>query len=425
MNSRLRPELCCIIWLVLFAGVLPGTVQAENWPCFRGPSRQGISTEKDIPVKWSGTENICFKREIPGRGWSSPIVWGDRIYLTTATEEGTCLRLVRIARQSGAILWDKEISRQKAGHKHASNSYATSTPATDGEHIYTLAADGGIVCASMDGDMLWSYRDFEYYSEHGLGVSPVLYDETVIVAYDWSSPGPDKKVGWQKPWDESLIISLDKNTGKIRWKGKRGQSRIAHVTPNILSEGGAEQLISAAGDVIQGFDLTTGERIWTAKTSGEGVVPSVVIGDGLIFQTSGFGEPRLLAIRTGGKGDVTATHIAWASPNDVPMIPSMLYVKPYLYTLTEGGVARCRDADTGKSVWRKRLPGRYSASPVFADGRIYFLSEQGKTTVIEAGPEFKKIAQNDLKEKCVAGIAISQGHIFIRSESNLYCIGKK
>ncbi len=407
----------------LITGIFaPSPAGAENWPCFRGATRQGISNEKNLPVEWSDANNIVWKTPIPGRGWSSPIVWGDRIYLTTATEEGTCLRLVRIARQAGTIVWDREILKQKAGHKHANNSYATSTPVTDGENVYVLAADGSIAAVSNEGDVVWTNREFKYYSEHGLGVSPVLYKELVIIPFDWSSK-EEREVGWQKPWDKAFIWALDKNTGQVKWKAGRGQSRIAHVTPNILSEGGTEQLISPAGDVIQGFDLTTGERIWTAKTFGEGVVPSVVIGDGLIYQTSGFPKKILHTVHTGGKGDVTETHMAWETDKDVSTIPSMLYVKPYLYTLTEGGVVRCLKADTGEQLWKKRLPGRYSASPVFADGKIYFLSEQGRATVIEAGPEFKRIAQNDLKEKCVASIAISQGNIFIRTEKNLFCIG--
>jgi outer membrane protein assembly factor BamB len=276
----------------------------------------------------------------------------------------------------------------------------------------------------MEGTIAWVNRDFEFYSEHGLAVSPILYGDLLIVAFDGSSSGPDEKLGWQKPWDQAVILALDKNTGKVRWKGRRGASRIAHVTPQILSENGRDQLISSAGDVVQGFDLKTGQRIWTVSTPGEGVVPSVVIGEGLIFSTSGFGEPTIRATRTGGKGDVTGTHIVWESADDVPKIPSMLYVRPFLFLVTESGVAKCLKAATGEVVWRERLGGRYSASPIWADGRIYFLSEKGRTTVIEAGPEFKVIAQNELGEKCCASPAVSQKHIFIRSEHNIYCIGR-
>ena len=314
--------------------------------------------------------------------------------------------------------------RQKPGHKQRLNSYASSTPVTDGKRVYVLAFDGTLVAVSMEGSVIWTYREFEYYSEHGLGVSPILYRDLLIVPFDGSSSGPDKKLGWQKPWDQAVILALDKNTGEVRWRGRRGSSRIAHITPQVLSENGRDQLVSSAGDVVQGFNLKTGERIWTVSSPGEGVVPSVVIGDGLIFTTSGFGDSTIRAVRTGGKGDVTKTHIAWESTDDVSKIPSMLYVRPFLFLVTETGVAKCLRAETGEELWRERLGGRYSASPIWAEGRIYFLSEKGKTTVVQAGSEFKVLAENELNEKCSASPAVSQKHIFIRSENNIYCIGR-
>ncbi len=395
---------------------------AENWPGFRGPTRQGISHETGIPVKWSTTSNIEWKTPIPGEGWSSPIVFDNYVFVTTATDAGASFRLLCLDRLTGSVLWDKEVLRQKPGHKSRQNSYASSTPVTDGQQVYVLAFDGSLAAVSMKGTVVWTNRDFPYYSEHGLAVSPIVYRDLLIVPFDGSSAGPDKYLGWQKPWGQAVVVALDKNTGKVRWKGRRGLSRIAHVTPQILTENGHDQLISSAGDAVQGFDLITGERIWTLSNPGEGVVPSVVIGDGLIFTTSGFGQPTIRAIRTGGKGDVTQTHIAWESPDDVPMIPSKLYVKPYLFSVTEAGVAKCLKAATGEVLWRERLAGRFSASPIWAEGRIYFLSERGRTTVVEAGPEFKVIAENEIEEKCCASPGVSQRHIFIRSENNLYCI---
>ncbi len=397
---------------------------AENWPCFRGPSRQGISHEKDIPVEWSQTSNILWKRPIPGEGWSSPIVFDDRVFVTAATDGGASFHLLCLDRMNGNVLWDKEVLRQKPGHKQKFNSYASSTPATDGQRVYVLAFDGTLAAVSNEGTIIWTYRDFEYFSEHGLAVSPILYKDLLIVPFDGSSSGTDKKLGWQKPWDQAVILAMDKNTGKVRWKGRRGYSRIAHVTPQVLSENDQDQLVSSAGDVVQGFDLKTGQRIWTASSSGEGVVPSIVIGEGLIFTTSGFGDSAIRAIRTGGRGDVTGTHILWESANDVPKVPSMLYVSPFLFLITESGIAKCLRAATGEVLWTERLEGRYSASPIWADGRIYFLSEKGKTTVVQAGPEFKVLAENELKEKCGASLAVSQKHIFIRSENNIYCIGR-
>jgi outer membrane protein assembly factor BamB len=424
MRTDYRNELLCVWCSAALVLIAFNSSLAENWPGFRGPTRQGISHEADVPIEWSANSNIVWKTAVPGEGWSSPIVFDDRVFVTTATDEGASFRVVCLDRLAGTVLWNKEVLRQKPGHKQRLNSYASSTPVTDGQRVYVLASDGSLAAVSMEGTIAWVNRDFEFYSEHGLAVSPILYRGILIVAFDGSSPGPDEKLGWQKPWDKAVILALDKNTGKVRWKGRRGASRIAHVTPQILSENGKDQLISSAGDVVQGFDLKTGQRIWTASSPGEGVVPSVVIGEGLVFTTSGFGEPAIRAARTGGKGNVTGTHIVWESTDDVPKIPSMLYVRPFLFLVTESGVAKCLKAATGEVVWRERLGERHSASPVWAEGRIYILSEKGKTTVIQAGPEFEVTAQNELGEKCCASPAVSQKQIFIRSERNIYCIGR-
>jgi len=424
MRTINRTTTLTLCWLAAFFAVGLQTATAENWPGFRGPTRQGISNEKDLPIKWSETSNIVWKTPIGGSGLSSPVVFGDRIFVTTTTDEGASYRLLCLDRKTGDVLWNKQILRQKPGHKQRLNSYASSTPVTDGKNVYIVAFDGSIAAVSTEGKTVWMYRNFEYFSEHGLGVSPILYKKLLIVAFDPSSSGPDTKLGWQKPWDKAVILALDKNTGKVRWQGKRGLSQIAHVSPQILSAGGQDRLISPAGNVIQGFDPDTGERIWTVSSPGEGVVPSVVVGEGLIFTASGFGDSAIRVVRAGGKGDVTKTHIAWESADDVPKIPSMLYVRPYLYLVTEAGVAKCFKAATGEVIWRQRLGGRFSASPLWADGKIYFLSDKGTTTVIADGAEFKVLAKNELNEMCKASPAVSQQNIFIRSEKNLYCIGK-
>jgi len=399
--------------------------KAEDWPCFRGPGRQGISQEKSLPTQWSTTSNVRWKTSIPGEGWSSPIVLGDRVFVTTALDEGKSLHLICLDRTSGKIIWDKEIVKQKAGHKSQQNSYATSTPATDGKRVYMVACDGRILAVSMDGTVEWTNSDFDYYSEHGLAVSPVLYEDLVIVCFDWSSPGPNTKIGWQVAWDKAVIFAVDKNTGQVQWKGSRGSSRVAHVVPQVATVDGQDQLISGAGNVVQGFDLKTGERLWTVSSPGEGVVPSVVVGDGMAFTASGFGESRVCAVRLGGgRGDVTKTHTVWESREDVPKMSSMLYVWPHLYLVTESGVAKCMKGATGEVLWRERLRGPFSASPVWADGKVYFLSEKGTTTVVEEGPQFKVLATNELDEKCCASPAISQGHLFLRTEKTLYCIGQ-
>jgi len=218
--------------------LLPLMLFAEDWPRFRGPTGQGISEEKNLPVSWSATEGI---------------------------------------------LWNKEVFRQVPGHKEMRNSYATPTPVTDGKLVFAAFNDGSIAAVTTEGKLVWQNRDYQFYSQHGLGVSPVLFENLFIIPFDGSSRLPDKHVGWQEPWEKAFILALDKNNGKELWKGKRGLSRIAHATPIVIRYQGKPQLISCAGDVVQGFEPQTGKRIWTVKSSGEGVVPSPVSGENLVF----------------------------------------------------------------------------------------------------------------------------------------------
>ena len=398
---------------------------AENWPGFRGPSRQGISTEKNLPTRWSDTENVAWRTAIPGEGWSSPIVWESHVFVTTTTDGGAECRVLCLDLKTGDVHWNKVVFRQAPSRKEGKNSYASSTPVTDGERVYAAFADGSLVAVDFAGNVVWANRDHKYYSKHGLGASPILYEDLLIMPFDGSSDGENVQIGWKIPWDQAYLLALDKHTGKVRWKGERGKSRIAHVTPNVLQRNGETQIISGAGDVIQGFDPQTGERIWSVYSQGEGVTPSIVLGDGLIFTSSGFEASTIRVVRAGGRGDVTGTHVAWEEAKGVPLLSSMLYVEPHLYAVTDKGVATCYEARTGEIVWQERIGGNHSASPVSADGRIYFLSEQGETTIIEAGPEFRVLARNDIGEKCQASMAVSQGRLLIRSDRNLYCIGEE
>lgn len=411
------------LWSAAIALTLTCPLLAEDWPQFRGPTGQGVSTETGLPTEWSTDRGVAWSTPIPGWGWSSPIVHGDRIFLTTATEEGRSFRLLRLDRTTGEVLWNKEVFQQDIESRlQQGNSYATPTPVTDGQHVFVLAFDGSLAAVAYDGSVAWENRDFPYYSQHGIAASPRLYGDLLIVPFDPSSQGEDKKVGWQKPWDESFVLALDKATGEVRWKGDRGLSRIGHVTPNLVREGDREVLVSGAGDVIQGFDLATGERLWTVRSQGEGVVPSVVVGDGMVYTSSGFEEPTIRAVRTGGRGDVTATHIAWEQTRAVPMLPSFLYVTPHLFTVTEGGIAMCLDGKTGQILGRRRIGGNHRASPLFAEGRIYFLSEECETTIVEATPEMPVIAKNTIPGHCQASLAASGSRIFLRTDKALYCI---
>jgi outer membrane protein assembly factor BamB len=405
---------------------LATSLLAEDWPQFRGPTGQGVSTETGLPTEWSADSGIAWRTPLPGGGWSSPIVHGNRAFVTTATDEGRSFRLLCLDRATGEVLWNTEVFQQGLESRlQQGNSYATPTPVTDGQHTYVVAFDGSLAAVAGDGSIAWTNRDFPYYSQHGIAASLRLYGDLLILPFDPSSRGEDKKVGWQKPWDESFVLALDKRTGEVRWKGDRGLSRIGHVTPNLVREGEREVLVSGAGDVVQGFDLASGERLWTVHSQGEGVVPSVVVGDGMVYTSSGFEEPTIRAVRTGGRGEVTATHIAWEQTRAVPLMPSFLYVAPHLFTITEGGIAMCLDAKTGEILGRRRIGGNHRASPIFAEGRIYFLSEEGETTIVEATPDMPVVATNTIPGHCQASLAASGGHLFLRTDTTLYCLGPR
>jgi outer membrane protein assembly factor BamB len=419
-------------WIIALA-FLSCLVHAENWPEFRGPTRQGISTERNLPLAWSADSNIVWKAAIPGDGWSSPIVWGDRVFVTSASANGADCHVIALDRKTGQILWNTTAFTQITRRKESKNSWATPTPITDGKTIYAVFGGGGVAAVDWSGKVLWTNMEVEFYSRHGLGSSPILHDGLLIMPYDGSSSRFEstekvtdaERIGWQTPWDKSIIAALDAKTGKRVWTAKRGMSRIAHVSPLILEIDGAKQLVSGAGDRVQGFNLKTGEQIWSLYAQGEGVTPSPVSGEGLLFASSGFEKTTFRAFKLANlKGDVTETHIAWEQKKGCPTQPSPIYVDGRLFALTDGGIVTRYNPKTGDVIWQDRVGGNFSASPVFADGRIYCLSEAGETIVIESADDFKILARSPLNERCQASMAISQNHLFIRGEKNLYCVGQ-
>jgi outer membrane protein assembly factor BamB len=379
--------------------------------------------------------SVSWKTPIPGEGWSSPILWGDRVFVTTTTEGDTRCHVLAIDRRTGRILWNTEVFQQQPLRKESKNSYATPTPVTDGQLVYAVFGNGSVAAVNMDGSVAWTNSEVSFYSRHGLGSSPILHGNLLIMPYDgsnhvsaagtWPNVSDNEKVGWQIPWEGAHIVALDTKTGERVWSTRRGLSRIAHVTPLIVNVDGSEQLISPAGDRIQGFDPKTGELIWSVYSQGEGVTPSPAYGNGLLFTASGFEKTTLRTVKLGGaRGDVTDTHIAWEERKGVPNQPSLLHVAPYVYAISDGGVVTCYQAKDGEIVYQERVGGNHSASPVYADEHIYFLSEEGEITVIKSGPKFEIIARKPLEERSQASIAVSQGNLFVRTQNHLHCISK-
>jgi outer membrane protein assembly factor BamB len=408
-----------LLVLLLIAGS-SGLLQAEDWPQFRGPTGQGHATEQGLPLEWSETKNVIWKTPVPGLGWSSPVVAGGRIWLTTVveTKEGrrlaASLRLLAFDAASGRELTNVEVFRlNSAGYINPKNSRASPTPIVDGDKVYVHFGADGTAALNTSGQILWTIR-LSYESQHGNGGSPVLYRDLLIVNCDGNG-------------GDAYVAAIDTQTGKIRWKTPRRQpADQAYSTPLVITVGDRDQLVSVGAYRAAAYEPDTGREIWRVSY-GDGFsnVPRPVFGQGLVYIATGFQTPTLIAVRPDGRGDVTRTHLAWTITRGAPYTPSPLLVGNDLYFVSDTGVLTLADARSGEVVWQQRLGGNYSASPVFADGRIYYQSEEGLTTVIAPGREFKRLAQNRVDGYTLASMAVSGGSFFLRSHSHLYRIGEK
>ncbi len=392
-----------------------------DWPQFRGPTGDGISTASDIPIEWSSTEHVAWKQAIPGVGWSSPVVSNGRLYLTTAVgedEQPISLRTLCVDATDGHIIWDTEVFRPDnavAKEKHSKNSMASPTPIVDGDRLYVHFGHMGTGALDLDGNVVWRQTSLKYHPRHGNGGSPVLIGDRLVFSCD----------GMEDPF----VAALDRGTGGVKWKTPRNTSALktfSFSTPVVIEIDGKQQVVIPGSGFVAAYDPADGHEIWRVRY-GEGysVVPRPVFADGLLYVASGFDRPVLYAIDPkGAEGDVTDTHVVWTCEKGAPLTPSVLVVGDELYFVSDRGVATCADARTGKVHWTKRLGGDYSASPVFAEGRIYFQSEDGVTTVVQAAKDFQSLATNDLEERTLASPALVDGTIFLRSEANLWRIGR-
>lgn len=383
---------------------------SNDWPEFRGPTGQGHSDERGLPLTWSETSNIKWKVPIPGGGWSSPSIQKDRIWLTTATDEGRSLRVVAVDFATGKITQDVEVFRLKSSPKlNPKNSYASPTPVLDGDRVYVHFGALGTACLSQSGEIVWKTRLDYDNGQHGPGGSPVVYDDLLILSCDGM--------------EIQFVVALDKMTGKVKWKKYR-QGNQAYTTPLVLRLSAGDQVVSPGAFRAVSYDPKTGKEIWEVRY-GDGFsnVPRPVYGNGLVFICTGFQQPSLMAVRVDGRGDVTKSHVAWTVSRGVSLTPSPLLIGDELYMISDNGIASCIDSKTGKPHWQVRLGGNHSASPVYADQRIYFLNEDGESVIISPGQQFNALARNQLNGRTLASMAVSGSSIFIRSDTHLYRIG--
>jgi outer membrane protein assembly factor BamB len=407
--TRLRLALSLLLAL-MWSGA---ATRADDWPQFRGPSGQGISSEAGLPLAWSESRNIVWKALVPGRGWSSPVVAGGRVWLTTSiSDKGASLRAMAFDVASGREAVNVEVVRlRNADLTNPKNSHASPTPVVDGDRVYVHFGAQGTAALTTSGEIVWKAR-FPYESQHGNGGSPVLYGDLLIFNCDGSP--------------EAFVVALDKRTGKVRWKtSRRDPADQAYSTPLVIRVGDRDQLVSVGAYRATAYDPQTGKEIWrVGYADGFSNVPRPVFGHGLVYIATGFQQPSLLAVRADGAGDVTKTHIAWTLKRGAPLTPSPLLVGDELFVVNDGGIASCLDAKTGATHWVQRLGGAFSASPVFADGRVYFLSEEGTSTVLSPGKEFHKLAESTLDGAILASMAVSERSIFIRTMSHLYRVAQ-
>ena len=406
-------RLCRPIALSLLVGLVwaASTVCAEDWPQFRGPSGQGLSADTGLPLAWSETRNVKWKTPVPGRGWSSPVVAGGRVWMTTSVAgKGASLRAIAYDVETGREAVNVEVFHLRSAElTNAKNSHASPTPIVDGDRDYVHFGAEGTAALTTSGDILWKARH-PYQSQHGNGGSPILYGDALIFSGDGS--------------DEAFVVALDARTGKVRWKTPRRQpADQAYTTPLVIRVGDRDQIVSVGAYRAAAYDPQTGKEIWRVSyADGFSNVPRPVFGHGLVYIATGFQQPTLIAVRPDGTGDVTKTHVAWTLKRGAPLTPSPILVGDELFVVNDGGIATCLDAKSGATHWVQRLGGEYSASPVFADGRIYFLSEEGQSTVLAPGKVFERLATSMLDGEILASMAVSGGSIFIRTDSSLYRI---
>jgi outer membrane protein assembly factor BamB len=400
--------------LLLFAGCVTTAVVADDWPSWRGPAGNGHSRETTLPTRWDA-QSVVWKTALPGKGQSSPVVWGDRIFLTSALDKGKKRVVLCIDRNKGNILWQQEAWSGVPEKSHEMNGWASATCATDGKHVIAFFGKGGLHCYSADGKKIWSRDLGAFAGEWGTSACPLLVGDLVIQNCDATA--------------NAFLIAVNKKTGKDVWKTPRPDTpKGGWSSPVIVEAGERKEVVLNGETAVTSYDADTGKILWTCKSFAGRGEPTVAPGKGLVYVVNGL-KGDIYAVKLGGAGDVTKSNIAWHTPRKGARDqPSPILVGNYLLVSAMDGLTTCYDGGSGKIVWTARLRGtRFTASPIAANGLVYFLNEAGETSVLEPGPTFKLLAENSLgadNEMFRASLTPAGGQIFARSQTHLYCIGK-
>lgn len=395
-------------------------LSAENWPEYRGVDGSGLSTAQDLPVTFAEGQNIRWKTAIHGKGWSSPVIWGKQIWLTTATEDGHQLFAVCVDVSSGKIIHNIQVFQtENPRFCHPTNSYASPTPAIEEGRVYVHFGSYGTACLdSASGKIVWARKDLPCNHWRGPGSSPVIDKDRLLVAYDG--------------FDLQYVVALDKTNGKTLWKQDRnidygtdnGDRKKAYSTAAIVEAGGRRQLISPSAVETISYDPASGKELWRVRHGGMNAAIRPLFGNGLLYIAAGAGPNSMIAVRPDGSGDITGTHIQWSLGKGVPKRPSPILNGKRIYMVDDVGIATCLNAENAAVVWQSRIGGSYRSSPILADGRLYCFSLEGDAHVLATGDEFKLLASNKLENGCQASPAAVGKTLYVRSTGHLYAIGK-
>jgi outer membrane protein assembly factor BamB len=402
--------------------IVPGGEAMNYWSRWRGPSGQGI-VEGDYPDAWSATENVLWKVAIPGQGHSSPIVWADKLFLTSASGGGSKRSLFCFNRADGKLLWEKSVQVPSSEQLYPKNSHASATPSTDGERVYVYFGNGGLLAYDMNGEEVWRTDFGEINLYHGPGGSPLLYKDRIILYQEQRGMGRSASDAPQSP---GFMVAIDKKTGEELWRNDRNPQP-GWGTPIAIRAGDRDEIIVNASRRVESFDPMTGKLLWFARGNMSEVIPTAAVGHGLVFCSSGRAGPTF-AIQPGGWGDVTETRVVWSTPRGSPFVPSPLVMGEYLYTVNDmQSVASAFHAPSGETIGQIRVGEArregFSASPIGVGGKVFFTNDDGETFVLSPAPDFRLLHVNRLGERTLATPALVDGKWYFRTDSHLICIG--